>query len=171
MSAQEQIQAAQLEAAHALSNILTQQGILHAFIGGFGIQLLGATRPTEDIDAMIDVGDPREIIDRIQDLPLLQPSILILTKIKRWAMLSESTRPRSIVKAQMDLEDIKYLLRWLAQHKEKIDFAGYEAADPKRLFDAVRQLVQSGKRDGNTSLLELLFSVLTEEDLAKIKDA
>jgi hypothetical protein len=69
MSAQE-VKAAQLEAAHTLSGILTQQGILHAFIGGFGIGLLGATRPTEDIDAMIDVGDPREISSRIR--PLLQ---------------------------------------------------------------------------------------------------
>ena len=70
MSAQEQVKAVQLEAAHALSRLLTQQGILHAFIGGFGIRLLGATRPTEDIDAMIDVGDTREIVDRIR--PLLQ---------------------------------------------------------------------------------------------------
>lgn len=70
MSAEEQVKAAQLEAAHALFEILTQQGILHAFIGGFGIGLRDATRPTEDIDAMIDVGDPREIIDRIR--PLLQ---------------------------------------------------------------------------------------------------
>src|SRR5271156_3851161 len=69
MSVQE-VKAAQLEAAHTLCGILTQQGILHAFIGGFAVGLLGSTRPTEDIDAMIDVGDPREIISRIR--PLLQ---------------------------------------------------------------------------------------------------
>jgi len=69
MSVQE-VKAAQLEAAHTLCGILTQQGILHAFIGGFGIGLLGSTRPTEDIDAMIDVCDSREIINRIR--PLLQ---------------------------------------------------------------------------------------------------
>lgn len=86
-------------------------------------------------------------------------------------MLSESTRPRSIMKAQTDLEDIRYLLDWLAQHKENIDFAGYEAAHPERLFNAVWQLVHIGKKDGQASLLELLFSVLTEEDLAKVKDA
>ena len=65
-----QAKAAQLVAAHTLSRILMQQGILHAFIGGFGIGLLGSARPTEDIDAMIDVGDPGEIINRIR--PLLQ---------------------------------------------------------------------------------------------------
>ena len=75
------------------------------------------------------------------------------------------------MKAQADLEDIRYLLHWLAQHKENIDFARYDTVYPERLFDAVRQLVHIGKRDGRASLLELLFSVLTEEDLAKIKDA
>ena len=75
------------------------------------------------------------------------------------------------MKAQMDLEDIRYLLYWLAQHKENIDFARYEAAHPERLFDAVRQLVHIGKRESGANFLELLFSVLTEEDLAKIKDA
>jgi hypothetical protein len=59
----------------------------------------------------------------------------------------------------------------LAQHKENIDFGRYEAVHPLRLFDAVRKLVHIGKRDGRDHLLELLFSVLTEEDLAKVKDA
>jgi hypothetical protein len=52
------------------SRILTQQGILHAFIGGFGVRLLGSTRQTEDIDAVIDVDDSSEIISQI--CPLLQ---------------------------------------------------------------------------------------------------
>src|SRR5579859_237176 len=69
MSVQE-VKAAQLEAAHTLCRILTQQGILHAFIGGFGVRLLGSTRPTEDIDAIVDVCHSREIITRIR--PLLQ---------------------------------------------------------------------------------------------------
>jgi hypothetical protein len=70
MPAQDIIAAAQLEAAHALSRILTQQEISHAFIGGFGVRLLGALRPTDDIDAIIDVSDPLEITNRIR--PLLQ---------------------------------------------------------------------------------------------------
>ena len=86
-------------------------------------------------------------------------------------MLSESTRPRSITKAKRDLEDIGYLLRWLAQHKENIDFVRYESSHPERLFDVVRQLVRIGKRESWADLLELLGSVLTEEDLAKVKDA
>jgi hypothetical protein len=85
--------------------------------------------------------------------------------------LCESTRPRSIAKAETDLQDIIYVLQWLVEHKETIDFAGYEAAHPERLFDAARKLVYIGKRDDQARLLELLSSVLTEEDLAKIKDA
>jgi hypothetical protein len=57
------------------------------------------------------------------------------------------------------VEDIRYLL------------ARYGAAHPERLFDAVRKFVCIGKRDGRASLVELLFSVLMEEDLAKIEDA
>jgi len=240
MSAQDKVKAVQLEAAHALSRILSQQGILHAFIGGFGVRLLGAPRPTEDIDAIVDISDPLEIVSRIRpllqeqdsrfsieglklyftseaaqqvrvtveilavgtlglpphitaflvmngmqpsstpcctakaniakDLPLLSPGILILTKIKRWVTLSESTRPLSILKAEKDMKDITYLLRWLVEHKENIDFAGYKAAHPERLLDAARQLVRIERRNGNANLLEVLFSVLTEEDLVKIKD-
>jgi hypothetical protein len=63
------------------------------------------------------------------------------------------------------------LLQLLVQRKEKIDFAGYGADRPEKLFDAVRQLVHIGKRDDRAALLELIFSVLNEEDLAKVKDA
>jgi hypothetical protein len=75
------------------------------------------------------------------------------------------------LKAQTDLEDIRYLLHWLVEHNENIDFTGYEAAHPERLVNAVRKLAHNKKKDNQTSLRELLFSVLTEEDLAKIKDA
>lgn len=47
---------------------LTRQGIPHTFIGSFGIRLLEAPRPTTDINAMIDVSEPRKIIDRIRPL-------------------------------------------------------------------------------------------------------
>jgi len=63
------------------------------------------------------------------------------------------------------------LLHWLAEHKENVDFARYEAAHPERLFDAVRKLAHIEKKDSRVSLRELLFSVLMEEDLAKVKDA
>jgi hypothetical protein len=74
------------------------------------------------------------------------------------------------LKARTDLQDIRYLLHWLAERKENIDFARYEAAHPERLFNAVRKLVRPTK-DNRADLRELLFSVLTEEDLAKVKDA
>ena len=47
--------------------------------------------------------------------------------------LIESTRPRSMVKFGQDLSDIKYLLKWLAEHNEKVDFAGYFALKPDKV--------------------------------------
>ncbi|KAK2590066.1 hypothetical protein QQS21_012254 [Conoideocrella luteorostrata] len=46
----------QRAAATSLSTILTQQGINHAIIGGFAVNLLGHTRKTLDIDVEIDNG-------------------------------------------------------------------------------------------------------------------
>jgi len=55
------------EAAKALSNVLFQHGIGHAFIGGFAVRLLGSTRPTEDIDVEIDAS-AAELRGRITQL-------------------------------------------------------------------------------------------------------
>src|SRR5580700_6999170 len=70
MATPEQVEAAQMQAARVLSRILTQQGINHAFIGGFAVNVLGSARPTEDVDVMINVTDPSEIVTKIR--PLLQ---------------------------------------------------------------------------------------------------
>jgi hypothetical protein len=64
--ASEDIQAEAQE--QALSRILTQNGVDHAFIGGFAVKVLGSTRPTTDIDVEINVTEIREIIDRIRPL-------------------------------------------------------------------------------------------------------
>ncbi len=50
-------QEAQVQAAKALSKILAEHGIGHAFIGGFAVNLLGNDRETADIDVEIDAGD------------------------------------------------------------------------------------------------------------------
>jgi hypothetical protein len=71
---------AQEQAAQSLSRILTQDGVDHAFIGGFASKVLGSTRPTADIDVEINVTEPREIIDRIRPL-LVRKTIAFLLKI------------------------------------------------------------------------------------------
>ncbi|KAH2977697.1 hypothetical protein KXV25_004880 [Aspergillus fumigatus] len=44
-------------------------------------------------------------------IPIVAPSVLVLTKIKRWSTLAESTRPQSIKKADNDIDDIEVLLK------------------------------------------------------------
>ncbi|KAF2395890.1 hypothetical protein EJ06DRAFT_534575 [Trichodelitschia bisporula] len=55
-------------------------------------------------------------------LPVLQPGLLILTKVKRWAFNRESTRPATVIKARRDLEDIMVLVDKLACDGQHIDF-------------------------------------------------
>ncbi|KAK1597936.1 uncharacterized protein LY79DRAFT_576274 [Colletotrichum navitas] len=49
------------QAAACLSRILGENGIEHAFIGGFALRMLGHDRDTEDIDVEIGVTDPQEM--------------------------------------------------------------------------------------------------------------
>ncbi|OQD61236.1 hypothetical protein PENPOL_c018G08730 [Penicillium polonicum] len=43
-------------------------------------------------------------------IPIVHPSVLILTKIKRWYSFAESTRPQSETKAGGDFEDMTAML-------------------------------------------------------------
>jgi hypothetical protein len=74
-------------------------------------------------------------------------------------------------KVASDIKDITYLLGWLAERGQKIDFLKYEAARPEKLFEAMRQLVHVSKTEGEKEILQLLGSVLVEEDRAKAIDA
>ncbi len=59
--------------------------------------------------------------------------------------IADSTRPASITKANSDLIDIKYLLRWLADHNQQVDFGYCAAFTPKdRLLPGFRQLYSKG---------------------------
>ncbi|MCJ1469758.1 hypothetical protein MMC07_008400 [Pseudocyphellaria aurata] len=90
-------------------------------------------------------------------LPIVHPSILVLTKLKRWANISKSTYPPSMVKAETDLIDITFLIDWLAQRGQKISVPAYNAAVPERLYDALRTYEDFLKEKGKEG----------EEDLAK----
>ena len=72
---------------------------------------------------------------------ILHPRVLIITKTKRWVHIADSTRPQSMITAENDLTDITYLLRWLADHNQQIDFDYYAAFAPKaRLLLGFRKL-------------------------------
>ncbi|KAK3375738.1 hypothetical protein B0T24DRAFT_698218 [Lasiosphaeria ovina] len=212
-----------LQAANALSAIPSEQGIDHAFIGGFAVNLLGCQRNTADIDVEIDFaniidlrtriadpvlgGDPRFRIEHnkfvftpadqeIQipietlvigdlglprqlrvirpgntDIPILRPGILVLTKIKRCVHFVGSTRPKSIAKLRQDLVDVEFLLRWLAEHDQKMDFVGYSSLNVDRLYLAVKSLREYWEGDGRDDLIQLLDSVLEVDDQKKVSGA
>ncbi len=61
---------AQTQAAKALSSILAEHGIGHAFIGGFAVNLLGNNRETADIDLEIDIADPADMRARVTKIHL-----------------------------------------------------------------------------------------------------
>ncbi|KAL7917204.1 hypothetical protein ACQKWADRAFT_324832 [Trichoderma austrokoningii] len=101
-------------------------------------------------------------------IPILRPSVLILTKIKRCVHFIGSTRPKSRRKLNYDLTDIKYLLSYLVKQGEKINFASYSSPNPERLYGAVGDLFQYYRSNGMDDMADTLLSLLEESDRAKI---
>ncbi|KAI6772957.1 hypothetical protein HG530_003915 [Fusarium avenaceum] len=98
-------------------------------------------------------------------LPILQPSVLILTKIKRAYHYIGSTRPQSVFKYNADVRDIFYLLLWLQVRREKIDFGSYDASDPRSIYRAVGEFHYHWRaRTGQSLIASMLNAVLRRED-------
>ncbi|KAK3358114.1 hypothetical protein B0T25DRAFT_449634 [Lasiosphaeria hispida] len=94
----------------------------------------------------------------------LRPGILVLTKIKRCIHFIGSTRPKPITKLGRDLEDVQFLLKWLAEHDKKVEFIGYSSLDVHRLYSAVRPLREYRNGAGGEHLVQLLDSVMEVDD-------
>ncbi|KAJ9480970.1 hypothetical protein VN97_g12546 [Penicillium thymicola] len=75
-------------------------------------------------------------------IPIVHPSVLILTKIKRWHSLAESTRPQSVRKAGGDFEDMTVILLWLAENNLRIDFTAYPEKPKGELLPCFRKLYE-----------------------------
>ncbi|KAF5558906.1 hypothetical protein FPHYL_7247 [Fusarium phyllophilum] len=103
-------------------------------------------------------------------IPILDPGILVLTKMKRAHHYIGSTRPQSMNKLRSDIFDILHLLRWLQDHDKKIDFINYDSAAPERLYDAVRNMRAHWDSMGQHDEVQLLDDVLEESDKATIKN-
>ncbi|KAF5601785.1 hypothetical protein FPANT_1649 [Fusarium pseudoanthophilum] len=99
-------------------------------------------------------------------IPILHPSVLILTKMKRAHHYIGSTRPQSMNKLRSDTFDILHLLHWLQDHDKKIDFINYDSAAPERLYDAVRNMRAHWVSKGEETTVQLLDDVLEENDKA-----
>ncbi|EKJ73028.1 hypothetical protein FPSE_06816 [Fusarium pseudograminearum CS3096] len=102
-------------------------------------------------------------------VPILEPGVLILTKMKRATQYIGSTRPQSVLKYGGDLQGILHLLAWLRNRNKKIDFVAYDAASPERLYDAVRNMRNHWARLGQSNNVGMLDSALKPSDKAKVE--
>ncbi len=88
--------------------------------------------------------------------------------MKRAVHFIGSARPRSVQKFLSDLSDIEFLLRWLVQHDEKIDFVGYDSPAVETLDTAVRDIRDHWRDEGNSDLADLIDSVLGQADRERV---
>lgn len=98
-------------------------------------------------------------------IPILHPSALVLTKIKRWAGLKDSTHPRAKTKAAAHLGDIKFLVEWLVERDLRIDISSYNAAKPERLYNAQNLYRQYLEENGLTRQLDQFRQVVSPHDM------
>lgn len=98
------------------------------------------------------------------EIPILHPSILILTKLKRWTVNRTSTREKTKTKIATDRADIEYLIIWLAEQEWKIEFSKYEGKLRGDLLPMVRQVHQALVDDENEELLAMLEAVMYPVD-------
>ncbi|KAL9100940.1 MAG: hypothetical protein Q9163_003755 [Psora crenata] len=134
--------------------------IIELLRGGLNQQL---KLPDANSVVTLDIATEIALKQKIS-IPIVHPSVLVLTKIKRWMFIAESTRPASKSKANHDLTDIRVILRWLAERKIRIDFTAYPEQPKDRFLPGLRMLYA---RD--TEAQGLLDVTMEEEDLASVK--
>ncbi|KAI0329290.1 hypothetical protein GY45DRAFT_1253255, partial [Cubamyces sp. BRFM 1775] len=91
---------------------------------------------------------------------LLHPSILILTKLKRWSTSYTSTWQKTVRKVASDNNDIRYMIRWLSNNNEHIRFDDYEGKTKPELLVMLRRYYD--KYADNTELMEMLQSIMPD---------
>ncbi|KAH1334348.1 hypothetical protein KXX67_006555 [Aspergillus fumigatus] len=141
------------EAAKETTTALARANIRHGFIGGYAdIDIIVDADPSDarslllqahsgfrlsQNNKLIFTGAEEDVVIELLRVPIVAPSVLVLTKIKRWSTLAESTRPQSIKKADSDIDDIEVLLKWLARNQFHIDFEGYLAKPKEELLSGL----------------------------------
>ena len=100
----------------------------------------------------------------LKALPILHPSVLILTKLKRWCRIHTSTRPSTRIKAATDRQDINYLITWMSKRSMTIDFEGYWGKSKGTLLALVRELRDVIRSEDDTELSGALRSVIMDDD-------
>ncbi|KAF8802084.1 hypothetical protein BYT27DRAFT_7261206 [Phlegmacium glaucopus] len=97
-----------------------------------------------------------------QSIRILHPSVLILTKLKRWSCNYDSTRPKTVLKNKSDQKDISYLLNWLADKEMTVAFEDYKGKTKDDLLVYVRNYRDKFRDD--VELIEVLKSVMKPDD-------
>ena len=62
-----------------------------------------------------------------------------MTKFKRWTTTYTSTRPKTIRKTASDLQDIRFIIDWLFEHRECIRFGDYVGKPKLELLAMIRK--------------------------------
>ncbi|KAH9940621.1 hypothetical protein B0H21DRAFT_575532 [Amylocystis lapponica] len=93
---------------------------------------------------------------------ILHPAVLILTKLKRWAMNCDSTRPKTVLKCRSDEQDLRYIVNLLVDRKLTINFDDYEGKPRPQLLAYVRKYRDRFLED--EMLMEALQSAMQPQD-------
>ncbi|KAI0035181.1 hypothetical protein K488DRAFT_83264 [Vararia minispora EC-137] len=97
-------------------------------------------------------------------LPVLHPSLLPLTKIKRWTHARSSTRLRTLGKRNTDQQDIVFMLAWLNTQDLKIRFSDYAGADKAKLLRFMATFLDHHKLKEDEEVCQMMKSAMYDED-------
>ncbi|KAI0089716.1 hypothetical protein BDY19DRAFT_992689 [Irpex rosettiformis] len=98
------------------------------------------------------------------DIPILHPTILILTKLKRWSTTHPSTRPQTITKTRIDKNDITFMLTYLFSHSLHIEFTKYAGKSREELVRMVKGFYDKLVEGGEDGTVRTLKGVMYNED-------
>ncbi|KAK7036752.1 hypothetical protein VNI00_011418 [Paramarasmius palmivorus] len=129
--------------------------------------VLVETLPTGQLGLPLVAGPLLET--SLSGLPVLHPKVLILTKLKRWSAIQDSTRPKTMLKARSDLEDVKFLVNFLAEKQEHVAFDEYAGKPREALLKHVGVLWEHFVLHEDTDSLETLQKVLKPDDLEALQ--
>ncbi|KAJ6137931.1 hypothetical protein N7471_004417 [Penicillium samsonianum] len=79
-------------------------------------------------------------------VPILHPSILLLTKLLPWKEADEATRVARHMRKRTDLMDIRTILQWLVDKKSRIDFSGLPNIPRAKLMRLLGSLYRAEQR-------------------------
>ncbi|PPR02501.1 hypothetical protein CVT24_002050 [Panaeolus cyanescens] len=97
-----------------------------------------------------------------KSIKILHPGVLILTKMKRWFINLESTRPKTVTKTNSDRRDLDYITLWLQENNMTIEFEEYQGKTKEELLVFVRKYREV--LAGNTEMEEALKAVIKPMD-------